>query len=165
MSSEWVNFAESDRPELRERIDCVWFLDLTDTNSPKILLNEGVPQLKPALLVESRISKGARVRDALICSILQGVLGELVSFALSTSQGSDLDEIPDWQRKMLVSLARLETRASERIVAQDWLSGWADTGQISKVLTETATTIQRHLRIVHSTTYLAKSVEKEFEDV
>lgn len=164
MNSAWLNFAESDRPELRERADCVWYVDLTDASSPKLLLNEGIPQLKPALSVESKTSKGARVRDALICSILQGVLGELVSFALNTSKGSDLEEIPDWQRKMLVSLARRETRASERIVAQDWLQWWGDTGQMSRVLAETTTSIQRHLDMKHSTTQLAKSVEKEFED-
>ena len=161
LNSQWVNFEESDNPELSQRKDCVWYLDLSDEESPRLLLNEGVPQLRQTLEVEQKTSKSARVRDALIHSILQSAINELAVFSLCKANGAPLDELPDWQQKLLTSLARRDSGASEDIVANRWITSWQYGIEASHVLTEICTAVQRHLNLTHSSEYLAKSVVKD----
>ncbi len=161
LNSRWLVFEESTRPELAQRKDCVWYLDLSDAESPELLLNEGVPKLRQTLEVEGKTGKAARVRDTLIHSILQGVIGEMAVFVLASNAGTPLEEVPDWQRKLLVTLARLEPRATEEVVAESWLDNWADNAQIGGVLNKVTAAVQRHLNLCHSSQYLADSVEAE----
>lgn len=161
LNSEWVNFDKSQNSELSKRNDCVWFLDLSDSESPRLLLNEAVPKLRQTLEVESKTSKPARVRDALIHSILQGVINELAIFALADADGSTLDELGEWQKKLLSGLARRDDSGSEAIVAERWIRSWKSSTDVGRILTEITTSVQRHLNVRHSSEYLARSVETE----
>ena len=165
LNSEWRNFAEDENPELNKRSDCVWYLDISDSESPRLLLNEGVPGFRTTLEVSKKTGRAARVRDALSHSVLQGVLNELAVFCLSQSNGIDaLDELPDWQRKMLLTLARRDNTSSEEAKAEEWLASWKASDQVPLVLNEITTSVQRHLNIFHSSEYLVKSVERVLDD-
>ncbi|MDH5630397.1 MAG: hypothetical protein OEY96_09625 [Gammaproteobacteria bacterium] len=164
LNSEWVDFKESTNPELNERKDCVWYLDLSDSESPCLYLNESVPKLRQTLEVESKTSKPARVRDALIHSILQSAIIEMTVFSLSKSQDTELDELPKWQKKLLISLAKKIDSGSEEAVVNRWRTSWESSTETGQTLAEVTTAIQRHLNLNLSSEYLAKSVEKEISN-
>lgn len=161
LNSEWVNFEDSRNPELHQRKDCVWHLDLSDAESPRLLLNESVPKLRQTLEVEQKISRSARARDTLIHSILQSAITELTVFSLSRANGAPLEDLPGWQQKLLTSLARTDADASEEIVANRWIRSWNEGSEVGQILAEISTAIQRHLNLIHSCEHLARSVEKE----
>lgn len=167
LRNQWLDFATASSVELRNRADCVWFLDVSDAESPVLFLNEGVPDLRAALEVTQKTGRGARVRDALIHSILQGVLNQLAVFVLASNRSADrLDELGDWQRKMLLTLARTGHDATEELAAEKWLGAWnqRNGAEPHVVLQEVATAVQRHLSLRHSTEHLVRSVEKESAD-
>ena len=164
LNSKWINFAQAANPEINKRKDCVWYLDLSDSESPCLYLNEAVPKLRQTLEVESKTSKPARVRDALNHSILQGAINEMAIFALVKAEGSELDELPEWQKKLLTSLARKIDSGSEEAVANRWITSWQASTEAGQVLSEVTTAVQRHLNLNHSSEYLAKSVEKEISN-
>lgn len=161
LNSEWLDFEQSANIELNKRKDCVWYLDLADSESPCLYLNEAVPKLRQTLEVESKTSKPARVRDALIHSILQGAINEMAVFALSKAEGADIDELSEWQKKLLTSLARKIDSGSEEAITNRWITSWQASTEAGQVLAEVTTAVQRHLNLNHSSEYLAKSVEKE----
>lgn len=163
LNSEWRNFAKDENLELRVRHDCVWFLDLADPESPRLLLNESVPGLRGTLEVSQKTGKAARVRDSLVHSILQAVLLELAVYALTESRSSaeSLEDLPDWQQKMLLVLARKNGSSTEQLKVEEWLSDWKNGESTALVLRDLATCIQRHLNLVHSSEHLVKSLERE----
>ena len=165
LNSRWLDFSQSENVELRRRADCVWHLDLTNAESPELLLNEGVPKLRTTLEVESKTGRSARVRDSLIHSILQSAINEMAVYVLANASGEmELDELPDWQRKLLLALARKDETASEELVAARWLNSWQDPAQTSGVLAELSMSVQRHLNLYHSSQYLVQSVETEIQN-
>ena len=161
LNSEWVRFEDSENHELTQRSDCVWYLDLADEESPRLLLNEGVPNLRQTLEVEQKTGKSARIRDSLIHSILQSVINELAVFSLSKADGAAMEELPEWQQRLLISLARTDAAASEEIVVTRWITSWKGGGEAGRVLAEISTAVQRHLKLSHSCEHLAKTVERE----
>ena len=165
LNSEWQNFEEAENPELKKRADCVWYLDLSDFESPRLLLNECVPGLRSTLEVSKKRGKAASIRDALIHSIIQGVLNELAVFVIAKNCGVEqLEDLPDWQRKMLLMLARRENSSTERLIVENWLRIWKDKEQTEHVLLDIATSVQRHLNLFNSSKNLIKSVEGSLSD-
>ena len=158
LNSAWLDFEQSENTELNQRADCVWYLDLSDYESPKLLLNECVPGLRSALEVSKNRGKAASIRDALIHSIIQGVLNELAVFVISKNCDVDqLEDMPDWQRKMLLMLARQVDKSTERLIVERWLRIWKDGEQTQHVLRDIATSVQRHLNLFKSSKNLVKS--------
>jgi len=166
LNSEWRDFSKDEKEELRNRDDCVWYLDLTDPESPRLLLNECVPSLRSALEVSQKTGRPARVRDALIHSILQSVLIELAVFVLGGARDMDLDDLPDWQQKLLTSLARRNDSSTVEVKAEEWIRVWGATNGSDHwlVLRDVTTAVQRHLNLYHSSEHLVKSVERELVD-
>ena len=164
LNNKWVDFADSENEELRTRADCVWYLDLSDGEAPRLLLNQGVPLLRETLAVEGKTSRSARVRDSLIHSVLQSVITQLALYVIETANGCTFEELGDWQRKLLLSLARTEKDRSEELVACGWIANWDSGGETFQVLKEVSTAVQRHLNLRHSSEFLARSVEKAIGD-
>src|SRR5690606_29463589 len=101
---------------------CIWFVDLSDQMAPRLYLNEGIPNLRQALETEKKRGRVAAVRDSLIHSIIQPVLKELSVFAVLKSPAASVDDLGEWQKKLLMTLASHHHEATPKIVVDRWLS-------------------------------------------
>lgn len=160
LNGEWHNFAESQVRELRQHADCIWYVDLSNQAAPKLYLNEGCPNLRSILDSEQKRGRVAAVRDALIHSIVQPVIFELAVFALTNSKAETLEDLNEWQHKLLGTLASQMDEATSENVLRRWLEEWSKS-QFSTVLRDLTTAVQRHVSLFRSSEALVKSVAKE----
>lgn len=162
IDNEWRHFAEDPDPELKSRSDCAWFLDLRNSDRPKLFLNEGIPGLRPALEVEQRIGKAARVRDVLAHSILQPVLVQLTTLILKDADGTELEELEPAHRKLLLHLAGYIDDETKEAVAQRWITDFrGDTGTVFQDL---GTATQRTLKMGRGAEQLVNALEVSNHD-
>jgi hypothetical protein len=165
LDNEWKDFgAEDSPPELRSRKDLAWFLDLSNEDKPKLILNEAVPGLKKALESPARVGKPARVRDAVAHSILQPVLILLAHEALRTlATGPELED-SGWRGELLCLLGKQGRGMSARAQAEKWLGDWEGALHTELELS-LQTAVQRHLDFGDGLEKLLKSVAGEESDV
>jgi hypothetical protein len=158
IDNEWRDFATDPNPELNRRQDSIWYLDLGVPTRPKLILNEGVPQLRKLLESEQKRGRLAYARDALVASILQPTLVVLAASVLSQAESDDLIDLNDWERGLLVAMAGQAGTGSEEITVERWLQSWRSLDS-TKVLSELQMSVQRHLKVFASSERLVKSLE------
>ena len=163
IANEWRDFSADESPEeLRNRKDCSWHLDLSDSSRPRLYLNEGIAGLRK--LLESDASKGktAYLRESLVGSILQPVLQSLAVNIIADGEYASFEEMDDWQQKFMLSMARQSGNASEEETLKNWLTDWSDTSKA--VLHDLQTAVQRYLSVAGGTKKLIRSFEVQKDD-
>ncbi len=157
--NQWENFAESELPELVKRSDCNWHLDLSDPDRPMLRLNEAVEGLKRILEVSGTHGHNARIRDAVIRSILEPVLTHLAIEAISTDGVESVDDLGGWRKGLLVQIARESKEGTEEHVIETWLRKWREVDHVA-VLSELSAVIQRRLDSQTVVRNLIRDLEK-----
>lgn len=152
---EWRDFSK-EGSGLQSFEDCTSYLDLSDPDRPRLLLNERIEGLKQALMSEARRGAPARVRDQLMDSILSPVIHTLAVAALTEGASLEDDsELEGWRKGVLQCLARQSPASTEGPLIRDWLERWK-AGKANEVLTQIAPLIQLHLNSGGSASWLVK---------
>lgn len=165
LDNEWKDFgADTSPPELRSRKDLAWFLDLSNEDKPKLMLNEGISGLKKALESPAKVGKPARVRDTVAHAILQPVLLLLAHEALRTvSEGTEVEE-SGWRGELLCLLGKQTSGMTAQVQAEQWLRDWHNGLHVELALS-LQTAVQRHLDFGEGLEKLLKSVAGDDSDV
>jgi len=156
IDNEWRDFAKDSNPELVRRGDNIWFLDLEIPDKPRLYLNEGVKGLRQALENIARKGRAASARETLTGSILQPVLCMLATSAINEAESENVDDLGEWQRKMLIAMAASADDATEEMTVEKWLRDWRNR-RSEKALNDLQMAVQRHLSVNASTERLIKS--------
>ena len=152
MDAEWRDFGAVDSAEeLRVRKDLSWFIDLSRPESPKLLLNSGIAGLRQALEAPAVSGPAAKVRDAIIASILQPVLALLGVEAIASSarvpaQHGEQDVLDGWRRDLLITLAHSCGDTTEELQLERWVAAWRAEKR-TEVMVGLQTAVQRHLSL------------------
>lgn len=160
IEGEWRHFPSDQLEPLRERGDCAWYLDLSNSDRPRLFLNEAIEGLKAALGNPQRIGRSARVREAIAHSVLQPVLLGMAIEALIGAPGTRFDELGGWRRDLLLSLARQMENGTEERVIERWLARWKDDGR-ALVTADLSAAIQRHVGMPDAARQLIKTLEEQ----
>jgi hypothetical protein len=165
LDNEWKDFgAESSPNELRSRKDLAWFLDLSNEDKPKLILNEGISGFKKALESPARVGKPARVRDTVAHSVLQPVLILLAHEAIrATPEDTELED-SGWRGELLCLLGKQSPGMTALAQAQQWLTDWRK-GLHTELALSLQTAIQRHLDFGEGLEKLLKSIAGDDSDV
>lgn len=159
IDNEWINFASSNDPALKERKDTAWYLDLTAGQSPKLRLNEGIAGLRKALETPQTHGRAARVRDALSHSIVQPVLLVLATEALCNWALEDDAPTYPWQESVLMGLAGHSGNATAEQQLDLWRKRW-NGGDRTSVFHDLEAAIQRQLGMPTAASRLVKELEE-----
>lgn len=114
LNIKWIDFRTS-APWLQRQQDNLFAMD-TSQEVPTILLNQGVPNLYQVLRSRATSGKVAQIRDAtfnvIVHQVWSSLLGEgLVSLFQLVHNGEEedvnlsLDQLPEWQKRILVHWA------------------------------------------------------------
>ncbi len=159
MDSQWLDFGAPSSPSsLQARKDLAWFVDLSNSERPRLLLNDGFPELRRAMQAPQAIGRAARLRDALAHSVLQPVLMILSVEALKSWASSEEGSVPSWVEKLLHTLAALSADGSPELQLDRWKQLWKE--EPSAVFLDVQTAIQRHLGMAATAVHLVKSLEE-----
>jgi len=160
IDNEWRNFATDPSSTLNERKDCVWYLDLSNDENPRLFLNEAINDLKRLMTSEAKHGRSAAARDALATSILQPVLITLATQVIGCQKYGSFDDLDGWQRKFLFSMAQNTSGdRSEEQTIDNWLNDWK-ANEPSKVLNDLQATVQRHLALASAAERLVNANEE-----
>ena len=151
---EWRDFSD-EASGLKPYESCTSFLDLSDPDRPRLLLNECIDGLKQALKSEARRGAPARVRDQLIDSIVSPVIQTLAVAAL-TKAASDEEESSSMGGGRSPRVPRAAVLRRHRGPPDPWWVELWRSGDVPEVLTEMAPLIQLHLDSGGSATKLVK---------
>ena len=147
LDTEWKDFGAADSPDkLRERKDLAWFLDLSDVDHPRLLLNQGIKDFQEILEVPGAIGRKARARDVLIQSMLQPAITLLAAEAARGMFGSDEPDDEGWQARLLGALASHADGMTADLTRDAWRAMWADQ-RFPEFALDIETAVQRHLRV------------------
>ena len=154
-NGEWRDFSD-EASGLKPYESCTSFLDLSDPDRPRLLLNECIDGLKQALKSEARRGAPARVRDQLIDSIVSPVIQTLAVAALTKAASDEEEsELDGWRKGVLECLAQQSSTGTAGPLIRRWVELWRS-GDVPEVLTEMAPLIQLHLDSGRSATWLVK---------
>jgi hypothetical protein len=159
IDNEWKKFGSDPSEHLNRIADCPWYLDLSNETKPRLIMNEDVEGLKRALSATQNTGRAARVRDALIHSVLQPVVTALVVHVLE-QRVEEMDDLHEWQRGVLLSVAgKAGDDCTADVSAERWLHQWRQ-GNTITVLPEIAVGVQRHLEVGRGAENLVRALEE-----
>ncbi len=159
IEGEWKDFSSGDAPAaLRQRQDCLWHLDLGNSEKPRLYLNEGVEGFRRALEAPQRTGRAARIRDSLAHSVLQPVLTSMAVTAITSAESTEFEDLEGWRQDLLRSLGRSSEHKTEEQQVEEWLEAWR-AKDAAGVMGELATAVQKHLKVGRAASYLVKELE------
>jgi hypothetical protein len=163
INGEWRDFSTDVNPELRARAECGWYLDLVDHERPTLYLNEGIKGLRKLLEVAASRGRSAYLRDVTSHTILAPLLVEMGMFAVTSLRGAGFEEIADWRRGLLLTLARFSDGKSEEAMIESWLAA-NDSDAARGVLCDLTTAVQLFLGTFATVAKLIQSLEGAADD-
>lgn len=144
IDGKWVSFSQHSNPQIAKSADSGWFLDLSDMDSPRLLLNEDVEGFKNALNVTATHGKNASIRNMVSQAFMQQVVTELAMFSIDTLKGVALEESDGWRKDVLMTLAKRLEGESPRHVVNRWMEA-SDSEKRVESRAEVSIAIQRYL--------------------
>ncbi len=157
----WLDFsAGTSPPSLRERADLAWFLDLSDPDKPRLWLNSGIAGFRQLLEVPARNGRTAYLRDAMVHSVVQPVLGILANEAMARLAADPDTKREGWVWDIPLCIAEKAGDATGKARLEAWIERWAAGDRVG-VIQDLETGIQRHIGLFSGIEKLARAFQAE----